>query len=291
MELRQIEYFCMVGKLHSFTRAAEQLHVAQPSITQAVRKMEQELDVQLFDRSKKRTALTHEGEAFLSRMEKMLSDFQQAVREVKDFKNLRKGTVRLGVPPMIEAYLFPDIFSCFKNTYPGLQLIASEETSSLETASKLERGELDLAIIILPEHSETLHTLPIIQEQLVLCMPPNHPLRRQKSVHFDQLKNEQFIMLKEGSFQNQAVISRCLHHHFTPNTIFSSNQIKTIKGLIANGSGISLLMDMVVRGDPRIAVVPLAEPIKFAIGLAWKKDKCLSNASTAFVRFVEQRYI
>lgn len=290
MELRQIEYFCMVGKLHSFTRAAEQLHISQPTITQAIRKLEEEIDVQLFDRSKKKALLTVEGEAFLVRMEKILDDCQQAIQEAKDFKTWRKGTITLGVPPMIGSYLYPDIFSNFKNAYPGLQLMAYEETSSLETASKLEKGELDLAIIILPENSETLNTLVIIQEQLVLCMHPNHPLSQQQSVRFDQLKYEQFILLKEKSYQHQAVISRCLRQHFMPNTICCSNQIKTIKGLIANGSGISLLMKMVVQDDPQIAVVPLEEPIAFDIGLAWKKDKCLSNASIAFIQFLEQQY-
>lgn len=290
MELRQIEYFCMVGKLHSFTRAAEQLHVSQPSITQAIRKLEEEIQVQLFDRSKRKAVLTIEGEAFLLRMEKILEDCQLAVQEAKDFKTWRKGTVKLGVPPMIESYLFPDIFSGFKQAYPGLELMAFEETSSLETASKLEKDELDLAIIILPENSETLNTLVIIQEQLVLCMHPNHPLGQQESVRFDQLKNEKFILLKERSYQHQVVISRCLRQHFMPNTILASNQIKTIKSLIANGSGISLLMTMVVRDDPQIAVVPLSEPITFDIGLAWKKDKCLSNASMAFIKFVKEQY-
>lgn len=290
MELRQIEYFCMVGKLQSFTRAAEQLHISQPSITQAIRKLEEEIDVQLFDRSKKKAVLTAEGQAFLSRMEKILDDCQQAVQEAKDFKTWRKGTVKLGVPPMIESYLFPDIFSCFKQAYPALQLIAFEETSSLDAAAKLEKDELDLAIIILPENSETLNTSVITQEQLVLCMHPNHPLRQQNAVRFDQLKNEQFILLKEKSYQHQVVISRCLRQHFMPNTILSSNQIKTIKSLISNGSGISLLMTMVVRDDHHIAVVPLQEPIIFDIGLAWKKDKCLSNASIAFIKFIKEQY-
>jgi len=290
MELRQIEYFCMVGKIHSFTRAAEQLHISQPSITQAIRKLEEEIDVQLFDSSKKKAVLTAEGQAFLVRMEKILDDCQQAVQEAKDFKTWRKGTVKLGVPPMIESYLFPDIFSGFKHAYPGLKLIAFEETSSLDAAAKLEKDELDLAIIILPESSETLNTLVITQEQLVLCTHPNHPLRQQKTVRFDQLKNEQFILLKEKSYQHQVVISRCLRQHFMPDTILSSNQIKTIKSLIANGSGISLLMTMVVSDDPQIAVIPLTDPITFDIGLAWKKDKCLSNASMAFIKFIKEQY-
>jgi len=232
MELRQIEYFCMVGKLNSFTRAAEQLHIAQPSITQAVQKLEQELDTQLFDRRKKKIVLTTEGQAFLVRMEKVLDAFHQAVEELKDFRELRKGTIKVGIPPMILAYLFPDIFSSFKNTYPSLQLVAFEETSSLEVVAKLEKDELDLAIIILPENSTTLDTLVITHEQLVLCMHPQHHLRQQQSISFDQLKNEKFILLKEESYQHQIVINRCLRYNFMPNTIVSSNQIKTIKGLI-----------------------------------------------------------
>lgn len=290
MELRQIEYFCMVAKQHSFTRAAEQLHISQPSITQAIRKLEEEIDVQLFDRSKKKAVLTVEGQAFLPRMEKVLDECQQAVQEAKDFKTCRKGTIKLGVPPMIESYLFPDIFYCFKQAYPGLQLNAFEETSSLDAADKLEKDELDLAIIILPENTENLNTLVITQEQLVLCTHPNHPLRLQETVRFDQLKNEQFILLKERSYQHQVVTSRCLRQYFMPNTILSSNQIKTIKSLIANGSGISFLMTIVVHDDPKIAVVPLQEPITFDIGLAWKKGKCLSNASLAFIKFIKEQY-
>nr|WP_092074215.1 LysR family transcriptional regulator [Dendrosporobacter quercicolus]NSL47826.1 LysR family transcriptional regulator [Dendrosporobacter quercicolus DSM 1736]SDM74601.1 transcriptional regulator, LysR family [Dendrosporobacter quercicolus] len=290
MELRQIEYFCMVGKLNSFTRAAEQLHIAQPSITQAIRKLEQELGVQLFDRSKKRALLTAEGKAFWDRMELWLNDLAQAVQEVQDFKNLRKGTFKVGIPPMIEAYLFPEIFSSFKQQQPGLNLIAFEESSSLEAAVKLENNELDLAIIILPETSETLDSLVIVREQLVLCLHKEHWLAKRQAAKFEQLKNEQFILLKEGAYQHQIVISRCLRQNFMPNTIFSSNQIKTIKGLVANGLGISLLMEMVVRNDPAIIAIPLDEPIVFDIGLAWKKDQCLSTAAKAFVKFIEQRY-
>lgn len=290
MELRQIEYFCMVGKLGSFTRAAEQLHVAQPSVTHAVHRLEEELGIQLFDRSKKKAVLTQEGEVILARLEKILGDIYQVEQEAKDIKNLLKGTVKIGVPPMIEACLFPDIFTRFRSAYPNLRIIASEEGSSLEAAAKLESGELDLAIMILPESSETLNTLVITPEEFALCVHPDHPLRQQPLVQFDQLRNEPFILLKEGAYQRQVVISRCLRQNFMPDIVFSSSQIKTIKGLVANGSGISFLMKMVVRDDPKVAVVPIDEPIKIDIGLAWKKDKYLSNASMAFVNFIRQLY-
>lgn len=290
MELRQIEYFCMVAKLRNFTRAAEQLHVAQPSVTYAIHKLEEELSIQLFDRSKKKATLSKEGELILTRMEKILLDLQQTVQEANDLKNLRKGTVKVGVPPMIEAGLFPTIFPQFKAAYPDLQLIASEEISSLQATSKLEADVFDLAIMILPDKSETLNTLVITQEEFALCLPPNHPLCQQQSVQFHQLRNEPFILLKEGSYQHQIVTSRCLRQHFIPNIVFSSSQVQTIKNLVANGSGISFLMNMVIRNDPKITVVPLDEPITFNIGLAWRKDKYLSNASMAFVNLLKQLY-
>lgn len=290
MELRQIEYFCMVGKLQSFTRAAEQLHVAQPSVTHAIHRLEKELGIQLFDRSKKKAVLTQEGEVILARLEKVLEDIYQVVQEAKDIKNLLRGTVKIGVPPMIEAYLFPDIFTRFKNSYPNLRITASEEGSSLEAAAKLESGKIDLAIMILPESSETLDRLVITPEEFVLCVHPDHPLRQQPVVQFEQLRNEPFILLKEGAYQREAVIGRCLRQNFRPDIVFSSSQIKTIKGLVANGSGISFLMKMVVRDNSKIAVVPLDEPIKINIGLAWKKDKPLSNASMAFIDFIRQHY-
>lgn len=290
MELRQIEYFCMVAKLNSFTKAAEELHVSQPSITQAVQKLEQELGIALFDRCKKRILLTAEGEAFYLRMDNLLRGLGQAVQEIQDFNDLRKGTFKVGVPPMIEAYLFPAIFSSFKKQYPGLDLIAFEESSSLEAAGKLEKNELDLAIIILPKQSDTLETLCIAREQLLLCVNKDHLLAGKKSVSFNQLKNEQFILLKEGSYQHDVAVSRCWRQSFLPKTIFSSNQIMTIQGLVAKGMGISLLMEMVVRNDPEIAAAFLEEPITFDVGLAWKKDKTLSVAAATFVDFIKRHY-
>ncbi|MDU2064551.1 MAG: LysR family transcriptional regulator [Sporomusaceae bacterium] len=291
MELRQLEYFCMVAKLSSFTRAAEQLHIAQPSVTRAIRNLEEELGIQLFDRNKKKIALTNEGEVIFNRIEKILKELQQAFQEAKDYRNLLKGTVKIGVPPMIEAYLFPDIFTQFTATYPQLRLIASEEGSSLEAVTKIENEELDLAIIILLDQSPTLNTLEITREEFVLCTHPDHPLCHETApVPFSKLRNESFILLKERSYQREVVTNRCLRHSFMPDVVFSSSQIKTIKGLVAKGAGISFLMNMVVRDDPKIAVVPLVEPIQFSVGLAWKKEKYLSHASLAFVNFIEKFY-
>ena len=110
MELRQLEYFQMAAKLKNITRAAERLRVSQPNITVAIKKLEAELGIQLFDRSQKQLSLTPEGTIFLTRIELALRNIQDAILEVNDYKQLQKGTIKIGIPSMIGAYLFPRIF-------------------------------------------------------------------------------------------------------------------------------------------------------------------------------------
>ena len=114
MELRQLEYFQMASRLKNITRAAERLNVSQPNITVAIKKLETELGIKLFDRSQKQLSLTPEGNIFLNRIELALRSIQDAVLEVNDYKQLQKGTIKIGIPSMIGAYLFPKIFSSFQ---------------------------------------------------------------------------------------------------------------------------------------------------------------------------------
>jgi DNA-binding transcriptional LysR family regulator len=285
MEIRQLEYFQAVSRHGSFTRAAEYLHVAQPSITNAIQKLEEELGIILFDRSQKKVALTAEGNAFLVRAERILRELKETIAEMNDFRNLNKGTIKVAVPPMIGAYLFPNIFTTFKKQFPNLELVVFEE-GSLSARSMLEKEELDLGLVILPKHSLLLNTLPITQEQIVLCVSPEHRLAVEKTVAFSQLRNEQFIMLKEDSYHRQLVIDECQKYGFTPRIVFSSSQIQTIKALVASNAGVSFLMEMVTKDDRNIRSIPLSTPLDIRIGLAWKKDKYLSKASQTLIEFL-----
>ncbi|WP_425060105.1 HTH-type transcriptional regulator CynR [Sporomusa carbonis] len=285
MELHQLEYFLTVSKLGNFTRAAEELHVAQPSVTKAIHKLEEELGVQLFDRSQKKIALTPEGQAFYARINKILFDIRQAVDEMEDFKKLNRGTIKFAAPPMIGAYLFPNIFNLFKNSYPNLDLVVYEE-GSLAAQSMIEKEELDLGMIILPESRTVLNTVPITREEIMLCLSPQHPLSAAKSVCFTQLRDEPFILLKEEFFHRRLVLNECSRHGFTPHVVFSSSQIETIKAMVSGNVGISFLMNMVVRNHPHLVSVPLAEPLAITIGLVWKKGKYLSKAAQAFIDFI-----
>ena len=284
MELRQLEYFQMASRLRNITRAAERLRVSQPNITVAIKKLEAELGIQLFDRSQKQLALTPEGAVFLNRIELALRNIQDPVLEVNDYKQLQKGTIKIGIPPMMGAYLFPKIFSSFQKKYPHLDIYLHEE-GSMSIREQLERDELDFGIIILSGASNHLQLLPMTKSQIVACVPENSPLAKKEFLTKDDIAAANLIMLKEGSFLRQTILSKLKEQNISPNIILESNQVVTIKGLVASGVGISFLLDMVLEDSQGIAAIPLEEPIFVDVGLAWKKDRYISKAAQSFMDF------
>ncbi len=284
MELRQLEYFQMASRLKNITRAAERLNVSQPNITVAIKKLEAELGIQLFDRSQKQLSLTPEGTIFLNRIELALRNIQDAVLEVNDYKQLQKGTIKIGIPSMIGAYLFPKIFSSFQHLYPHLDIYLYEE-GSMTIREKLERDELDFGIVILSDASSNLQLLPMTRNQIVACVPEQHPLASHQSLTIQDIKETDLIMLKEGSFLRYMVLNKLKMANITPNIVLESNQIETIKGLVSSNVGISFLLDFIVKGAPGIKPLPFAEPIYVDLGLAWKKERYISKAAQSFIDF------
>ncbi|HAF31646.1 MAG TPA: LysR family transcriptional regulator [Anaerovibrio sp.] len=284
MELRQLEYFQMASRLKNITRAAERLNVSQPNITVAIKKLEAELGIQLFDRSQKQLSLTPEGTIFLNRIELALRNIQDAVLEVNDYKQLQKGTIKIGIPSMIGAYLFPKIFSSFQHLYPHLDIYLYEE-GSMTIREQLERDELDFGIVILSDASSSLQLLPMARNQIVACVPENHPLARKNSININDISEADLIMLKEGSFLRYMVLNKLKMANISPNIVLESNQIETIKGLVSTNVGISFLLDFIVKGTPGIKILPFEDPIYVDLGLAWKKERYISKAAQSFIDF------
>ncbi|SHI71884.1 DNA-binding transcriptional regulator, LysR family [Anaerovibrio lipolyticus DSM 3074] len=284
MELRQLEYFQMASRLKNITRAAERLNVSQPNITVAIKKLEAELGIQLFDRSQKQLSLTPEGTIFLNRIELALRNIQDAVLEVNDYKQLQKSTIKIGIPSMIGAYLFPRIFSSFQHLYPHLDIYLYEE-GSMTIREQLERDELDFGIVILSDASSSLQLLPMARNQIVACVPEEHPLARKNSININDISEADLIMLKEGSFLRYMVLNKLKMANISPNIVLESNQIETIKGLVSTNVGISFLLDFIVKGTPGIKILPFEDPIYVDLGLAWKKERYISKAAQSFIDF------
>lgn len=289
MDLRQLKYFQMVSQLGSVTKAAEQLHIAQPAISMAIQKLERELDVTLFDRSQKHFTLTPEGSIFLKRIEDILTRLQDTVIEINDYKTLAKGTIKIGITPIIGAFLFPRLFAEFQKAFPYFEPSFVEQ-GSLNIRSRLEKGDLDIGILITSKISPKLATLPITTCQILVCYTDGHPLSGAKSVAFDELRNYPFIMFREDTYSRKMILEECASYGFKPNIVFSSSQIETVLGLVEQGIGITFLPDAIACKHPNIKFCSLAKPLSIQAGLAWNKERYLSSAAKSFIDFVSKTF-
>ena len=287
MELRQLEYFQMASRLKNITRAAQRLRVSQPNITVAIKKLEAELGVQLFDRSQKQLTLTPEGTVFLKRIELALRNIDEAVLEVNDYKQLQKGTIKIGIPPMMGAYLFPKVFSVFRHLHPNLEVLLFEE-GSLSIREKLESDELDFGIISIPDSTPNLNVLRMSRSQLMVCVSQKSSLASKNWITPKDIASSDLIMMKEGSYLRQIVQSKLSALKITPRTVLESGQIVTIKGLVAHEVGIAFLLDFICEDSYEIKAIPFYNPIFVDIGLAWKKEKYVSKAAQAFIDFCKE---
>lgn len=290
MELRQLEYFRMAAKLRNLTRAAAELKVSQPNITVAIQKLESSLGLRLFDRSQKQFLLTAEGEIFLRHVENALDILHDAMRELDDYKNLSKGHIRIGIPPMIGAYLFPRICSDFQKKYPRLSICLYEE-GSMAIRENLEAGDLDFGIIILSDIPATLNTFPMCDSDLVTCVPKDSPLAARSSLSLSDFDGQNLIFMKPGSFIRRMLFDQFAAKAITPNVVLESNQIEIIKRLVENGTGLACLLDCVTQGAQKFRVLPFEPSKRFDIGLAWKKGRYLSKAASAFMDFCKDALI
>jgi DNA-binding transcriptional LysR family regulator len=282
MELRQLKYFQTVSHLGSVTRAAEKCHVAQPAISIAIQKLEEELGVQLFDRYQKRIVLTAVGHIFLRRVDDILERVNNSVKEMDDYRKLQRGAIRIGIPPMLGAFLFPYIFSRFQKDHPDIELSVIEE-GTLTIKALLEHGELDVGIIMVSDISPSLETAPIIRSEICVCLHQNHPLSSLSKIPFEKLSGQQFILLKEDTYARQLVLEECARCDFTPSIAFSSNQIETALRLVEQEVGITFLLGPLASKNLSIVSRPLQNPLYVQAGLAWSKKRYLSSATQAFI--------
>lgn len=250
MEMHQLRYVAAVARTGNFSRAAERCHVSQPSLSQQIQKLEAELGGRLFDRLKRTVRLTAAGEAFLPRAARILEEVEAARREASEAGSLSRGAVSVGVLPTIAPYLLPGPMAAFTRKYPGVAVTVQEDT----TARLLQHAlacEIDFALASLPIHDERLEIRELFTEELLLALPPGHPLARKRAVTGGDLERERLIVMKEGHCLGSQVLNFCDRRDLHPQISFRSAQIETIQALVRSGLGISLIPAMAARGGGR----------------------------------------
>src|SRR6058998_174851 len=285
MQTHQVRYFVAVAEQRHFTHAARDLGVAQPSVSKQIRKLEEELGAPLFHRMKGNVALTPAGEALLPWARRVLGDLDAAASEVRELTELRRGRLALGATPSLSTSLLPRALARFHETYPGVELVASE-AGSRDLVSALEQGALDLALVILPLRHEVLETTPLLREELVVAVAPDHPLASRKTISVADLKGVPLVMFRDGYDLRATTLAAFRRAGFEPTLALEGGEMDGVLRLAAAGLGVAIVPSLVIEPAGPLRAVRLADPLTRTIGFANRRDRRLTRAGREFVDMV-----
>ena len=286
MELRQLRYFCAVAETASFSRAAQQTHVSQPSLSQQIQKLEQELGVRLFDRLGRTVRLTEPGRLFLPRARNILHEVEAASSNIQEHATEIGGTVSMGVIPTVAPYFLPRRLAVFSRKYPSVRVNVVEEITPL-LLEALRAGRVDVAILALPltARGHEFVPFPIVTEKLFAALPKGHRLAKRRHVALEQLREEPFLLLRDGHCFRDTALDLCKQARMHPKVVFESGQFSSILSMVAAGMGVSIVPHMAV--DTHISdcrFVPLGNgEAQRTIGAVVLRGRMLTRAQTALV--------
>lgn len=288
MELHQLRYFLAVARTRNFSRAAEECHVAQPSLSQQIMKLEGELEERLFERTKREVSLTPAGELFRQHAERVIEALEQAKDSVRDVRGLVHGRVALGALPTIAPYYLPGRMRKFAAQHPGVELVVHEDTTAHLTQAVLAK-EIDLALVSLPVERRGLVTEEFFHEPLLVALPARHRLaRRGRALRLDDLECEAFILMKEGHCLAGQALQFCRLNGFAPRVSFRSAQIETVLAFVAAGWGVSIVPGMARDQHVRDVVYRPIAGVTRSIGVICREGRPLTRAAQAVLEFLRE---
>lgn len=289
MDIRHLQYFLEVARHNSFTKAAQALYITQPTISKMIRNLEEELGVELFERVGKRVTLTDAGWVLFSQAEVMVRSFENMTVKINDLMQLKKGRIRIGLPPMVGANFFPKVMGKFCEKYPGITLDLFEGGSN-KVEADVGAGLLDIGVVLLPINEELFDYFSFVKEKIRVVVQPTHALAEREEVSLAELAGEKFLLFHEDFALHNRIIEACVQVGFTPTIIYKSSQWDFLSEMVAANLGITLLPETICRelGTERFRSIPLVNPsIDWHLGMIWRKGY-LSYATRAWIHFTEE---
>jgi len=293
MELHQLGYFCAVVKTGSFTKAAEQEGVSQPTLSQQIRRLERSLGTELFTRQGRAVRLTHAGNSLYPFAQEILQQSRQAAAQLRQLSTDIRGPLRVGVIPTILPYLIAPNLPAFQKQYPEIDIHLTEDITE-HLVERLQSTELDLIIVSLPLHHRDIVCSALLRDPLVLVTPPGHRLAQPAASHIRQshldLVGERLLLLKDGHCFRDDMLTACKHARGSDtlqmSPVFESDHFGTIFPLVASGAGVTIAPQMAAAFAHGCTVVPLPRPQFRQIGYARLKSSGTFKPLTAFTKWL-----
>jgi len=291
MDIKQLRMFVEVVRNDGFSAAAEAVFATQPTVSKAIRQLEDELGEVLLERSRHGVRLTPAGEIVHRRALALLGERQDMLRELEELRDLQRGELRLGLASLGSDILFAPVFAHFRQLHPQIELHVLERGSEALEES-LRAGEIELAASLLPV-ADDLQWQAVRTEPLVALLPRDHPLANAASLQLQDLADVPFVLFEKGFLLNRHIIRACQARGFSPREVTRSGQPDFIVALVAAGLGVALLPRMIAAARPRpdVVVIPLHEPeLDWKMVIAWRRGGYLSVAAQAWLQLVAEQH-
>jgi LysR family transcriptional regulator, transcription activator of glutamate synthase operon len=289
MELRHLRYFEAVARYSHVTRAAAELHIAQPALSKQISQLEQELGVALFDRVGRNVRLTEAGEALLPHARTVMAQVEAARAAMAERIGLRRGRATVGTPPTVGTLLLPQALSAFHKRYPGIELRVHE--AGVQTLLDLmETGLTDVAIVTLPVEDSQLTVVPLFTEDLVIAVWRTHPLAQREQVQMGDLREEAWVLSPANYELRESTLDACRRAGFAPRVVLDGGETDTLLRLVAAGVGIALVPRMAVQHSADLVGLTVSDmDVRRSLGVVWRGDRVASPAARALREFLVEQ--
>lgn len=290
MTLQQLHYFRVLAKVQHYTKAAEMLHIAQPSLSYSISQLENELNIKLFERCGKKIKLSYPGEQFLEYVEKSLDILEDGTMMLKSLSDSPMGEVTLGYIYSISSKLIPEMVKKFYENDSNESIKFSFiQNLSEQLLRDLKTNKIDLAFC--PDPDKSFKSVPIFKQQLYLVAPKNHPFSSRKSVKISEILNEPFVALNKSSSLRKTVNDIFKEFNAYPKIVFEAEECNAVISFVSLNFGISIIPE-IPSMNKNVNIVKVRDfPLERKIYLCWTDDKYLSPTAIKTRDFIIKNFI
>ena len=288
MELHQLEYVVAVAKFQSFSRAAAEINISQSSLSQQIKKLENELGVKLFDRTTRTVKLTNAGSAFLHHAQKVLLEIKQSKSTIQEYLSVARGQIKLGVLPVIGHFRITSLLANFQKSFPGVKM-EFREGECQQLLQMLMGARINAAFISETEENPHIETYRLIKDHVVLVSNALHPLASKPTVEISDLAGEKLILAHPHSGLYRNFVKACAEAGFEPDILFHCSQVETQLEFVRENLGVTILSSQVAARYPQhgLSMTKIVPEIPRRISLVTLKDAHQDPALNIFIKFTQ----
>jgi LysR family hydrogen peroxide-inducible transcriptional activator len=291
MNLRDLHYLVTVSETLHFGKAAKACHVSQPTLSMQLKKLEDTLGVQLFERTNKQVQLTTVGADIVIRAKRIMAEVAQIKLAAAAAHDPLVGNLRLGLFPTLAPYLLPSLMPLLHQHFPNLTLLLTEEKTPT-LLQQLESGMIDCALLALPMANDSLATAHLFDEPFMLAVAATHHLAARKTVRIGDLALESVLLLEDGHCLRDQALAVCHRVGVGESNNFRATSLETLRHMVASSDAVTLIPELATRAqDASMRYIPFAEPTPSrAIGLIWRKTSARTPLFNAMAKVIGENY-